>query len=386
MLKKNIKISNIVLGIVLFICGFIFAKYFPYINNQVQAKEDLSLFWLVWDIMEERYPFEEPSSEDKIHTAIDGLVASYGDEFSDFLPPVETDYFLENITGSFAGIGAEITIREGFLTIIAPLKNSPAETYGLLTGDIITHVDEVDISGDTLDEAIGRIRGEEGTEVVLTVYRRREADPLDISIIRDIVTIPIVETDIQNEAFIIHLYNFNDNAEAEFLKALEEFKESGLDKLLIDVRNNPGGYLDASINISSHFLPQGTIILREEYGNDQESTIHRSLGYDTFDGTGLPEIIILQNGGSASASEIIAGAFQDNNIATVVGEQSYGKGSVQQLIDLPEGTALKVTIAKWLTPDKNHISKTGITPDVIIEADYSQEEDIQLQEALKLFN
>lgn len=381
---KKISITNITIGVIIFIAGVFFSQYIIENRQSKNNTQDLSLFWEVWSIMEEKYPFEEPENKEKVYSAIEGLVESYDDSYSSFLPPAESEFFAETVSGTFAGIGAEIAIREGYLSIVAPLKDSPAQKYGLLAGDIITHVDGLDITGDTLDEAISKIRGESGTEVILTIYRKGELEPIDINVIRDTVIVPVIETDIIEDVFILHIYNFNENAEEEFKRGIEEFKDSGKKKIIIDVRNNPGGFLTAAIDISSYFLDQGIVVLREELGEGNDELVHRSSGYELLEGIN-PEVIVLQNGGSASASEIIAGALRDNGIAKVVGEQSYGKGSVQQLIDLPQGTALKVTVAKWLTPNGNQISEVGVEPDMEIKQDYSTPEDIQLQEAIKLF-
>lgn len=384
-INKKISNSNILVAILFFFLGAVLVRYLPVENKSYDNSADLALFWEVWGIMEEKYPLAEPSEKEKIYSAIEGLVESYGDDYSKFLPPEESEYFNQSVTGTFAGIGAEIAIRNGLLTIIAPLKDSPAENGGLLSGDIITHVDDFDITGETLDGAISRIRGPKGSIVTLKVYRQGEDKEKNIEITRDTVVIPVLETEIINDVFVVYLYNFNEQAEAEFAKAMQEFKDTGLSKIILDVRNNPGGFLVASIDIASYFLPQGTIILKEYFGEGREDIIYRSSGHQLLQDIN-PQIIILQNNGSASASEIIAGALVDNGVAKIAGEQSYGKGSVQQLIELPELTALKVTIAKWLRPNGDIISEIGITPDHEIMPDYDSTEDIQLQETLMLFN
>lgn len=386
-IKNNIYLKNIAIAVLFFVLGFVLSDFASQKERYNSNNADLSLFWDVWNTMEEYYPFDEPENEDKVYSAIEGLVSSYDDEYSSFFPPVESEFFAQTIAGTFAGIGAEISIRNGFLSVVAPLKNSPAEKSGVKAGDIITHVDDIDISGDTLDRAIARIRGPIGTEVKLSIVRIDEVEPeeIDIYINRDTVNIPVLETRQEEDIFIIHLYNFNSSAEEKFNEAILEFKESGLDKLILDVRNNPGGFLEASVDIASYFLPQGSVVLREKLGENKEDKIYRSKGNNLLQGLEF-QTIILQNNGSASASEIIAGALRDNGIATIAGEQSFGKGSVQQLIGLPKNTALKVTVAKWLTPNNNQISEVGITPDFEILQDYDSLEDIQLQETLKLFN
>lgn len=385
--KRTISWHNILLAIIFFVGGYIsFGFINEYVSSRPEAK-DMSLFWEVWNTMEEKYPFDEPNNQEKIYGAIEGLVKSYGDDYSSFLPPVRSEFFNQTITGEFGGAGMEIGVREGFLVVISPLKNSPAEKAGILPNDIITHVDDVDISGDSLDEAISRIRGKIGTSVTLTLLRRGESEALEISLTREEVHIPIIETEIIENVFIIHLYNFNEASDTAFKDALEKFKKSGKKQLLIDLRNNPGGYLDAAVAISSYFLPQGTVIVREQHGEDKDDQItYRSKGYKLLDNHQY-ETMVLINGGSASASEILAGALSENDAALVVGEQSYGKGSVQELLRLPQGTSLKVTVAKWLTPLGNQISKVGIEPDVKIPVrEVETERDIQLYDAVTLFD
>lgn len=385
--KNKHHYRNIVFAVAFFALGYFSFSLFhghPAIGNE---DKNLSLFWKVWETMEEKYPFDEPNSQEKIYGAIEGLVASYDDEYSSFLPPVRSEFFTQTIAGEFGGTGMEIGVRGGFLTVISPLKDSPSEKAGILPNDIITHVDGIDITGYSLDEAIGKIRGEVGTPVTLTIIRRGESEALEISVIRDIVHIPIVETETIDQTFVIHLYNFNESSDDAFENALIEFKESGKHTLLIDLRNNPGGYLTSAINIASYFLKQGDVVVREQHGTKEtDQTIYRSRGYDLLKGYHFKTIVLI-NEGSASASEILAGALEENNLATVVGQPSYGKGSVQELIPMKGDTSLKVTVAQWLTPDGNQISKEGIKPQVLIPApDTEGEFDEQLLEAVKVFN
>ncbi len=383
--KNKFSFHNVLLAVVFFIIGYFSYNHIQSIKHERPSQENFDLFWEVWSTIEKKYPFEEPTDQEKIYGAIEGLVNSYHDDYSAFLPPVTSQFFDETISGEFGGIGAEIGIRNGYLTVISPLKDSPAELSGLESGDIITHVDGLDITGKTLDEAISYIRGEINTEVTLTIVRFDEAEAQDIDITRDVVTIPVLDTEVIDGVFIIHSYNFNETVDNRFKDALTEFKEGGYSKLLIDLRNNPGGFLSSSVTLASYFLPQGTVVLREQFGIDlEEETIYRSFGYDLLNDHEY-ETVVLINQGSASASEIVAGALRDNNVATIVGETSYGKGSVQELINLPNKTSLKVTVARWLTPNKEHISEIGIEPDVYIESNQSFDTDIQLQEAITMF-
>lgn len=380
---NKISWHTIFIAVVFFALGYFLFNPLQSIKHRFANEQDLGLFWDVWSTLEKKYPFEEPSAEDKIYGAIQGLVQSYGDDYSSFLPPVRSEFFNQTIAGEFGGIGAEIHIESGYLTVVAPLKDSPAEQSDIRAGDIVTHVDGIEVADKTLDEAIGFIRGEIGTDVTLTIIRRGELEALEIVVTRDNVKIPILDTQIKDDVFIIQLFNFNETSADSFKEALLEFKQSNLNNLIIDVRNNPGGYLTSAVDIASYFLDQGEVVLREQGSEDVPEDIYRSYGHDLLKDMDL-EVKVLINRGSASASEILAGALRDNNRATVVGEQSFGKGSVQELIELSQGTSLKITTAKWLTPNGDQISKIGITPDIEIE--YNPDEDTQLTEILELFN
>jgi carboxyl-terminal processing protease len=381
MITNNKK--SIIIATLFFIFGFFFQNTFFATRMSAPKgveEKDIELFWDVWKLMEEKYPFNEPTNSEKIYKAIKGLVYSYGDDYSDFLQAERTKIFQDTIEGKFGGAGIEIGIRGGFLTVIAPLKNSPAEKAGFLPGDIITHVMGNDISDQSIDSITSQIRGEVGTELTMTVLRKGVAGIFDLSLVRDIVEIPVLDTEIVDGAFIISLYNFNSGSEESFKQALKEFVKSPTEYLIINVQNNPGGYLTSSIDISSYFLDQGQIVVIEDFGDSgKEQVVHRSKGYKLLEEKKY-KLGVLINNGSASASEIFAGAMQDNKSAIILGEQSYGKGSMQDVIQLEQGTSLKVTIGKWLTPNKNYISHTGISPDIIISG---LENDLLIKEAVK---
>lgn len=386
--NKTIKISwaRVLIAVVFFTIGYLSFGYIDSLKKRSLGEENLDLFWSVWELMDTKYVSEQPNNEQKIYGAISGLVASYGDIYSRFLSPVETEYFEQTITGEFGGIGAEIGIRNGFLTVITPLKDSPSERLGVRSLDIITHIEGISVVDYSLDQAISKIRGPIGTNVRISIARSGEEEIFDIIIPRESVTIPILETDMIDEVFVIHLYNFNDDSETKFKQALEEFKQSGSKKLLLDVRNNPGGYLGAIVDMASYFIPQGLPIVREEFGSTKErEIIYRSKGYGLLTYHDF-EVAFLVNEGSASASEIFAGALRDHLNATIFGMTTYGKGSVQELITLPQKTALKVTVARWLTPKGQYISEKGIEPDIVIEYQSLSEQDIQLEEAIKQFS
>jgi carboxyl-terminal processing protease len=329
------------------------------------AEIDFSLFWKVWNIINEKYAEENGATDqEKVWGAIEGLVSSLNDPYSVFLPPQESEIFESDMKGEFQGVGMEIGMRQNILTVVAPLKGTPAERAGIKAGDKIIKIDGKETFGITIDEAVRLIRGKKGTAVVLTVAREGEEDLIDIEIVRDVIKIPVLETEKrENGIFVIKLYNFSGNSPNSFRLALREFIASGSDKLILDLRGNPGGFLEASIDIASWFLPVGKVVAREQFGDGRE-ILYRSKGYDIF--KELPFVILL-NQGSASASEILAGALSEHGVATLVGEKTFGKGSVQEIISITPETSLKLTIARWLTPDGISISKGGLVPDIEVE-------------------
>jgi len=353
---------------------------------------DFSPFWDTWQLLDEEFVGPElPSQQDKMWGSIQGLVSSLDDPYSVFFPPKEAKDFADEISGNFEGVGMEIEIRDQVLTVVAPLRGTPAERAGILPGDIVFEIDGVETRDLTIGESVDLIRGEKGTRVVLTVFRESTFETLDISVVRDTIQIPTIETEIfeKERAFVISLFSFSANSPELFRQALEEFVElsntQGYDKLIIDLRNNPGGFLEASVDIASWFLPDGKIIVQEDFGGGEMGTTFRSRGYNIF--TDQLKLAIIINGGSASASEILAGALSQHGKATLVGENTFGKGSVQQLFDVTSDTSVKITVARWLLPDGTAINGDGIAPDVevgLTREDFEAERDPQLDKALEI--
>lgn len=326
---------------------------------------DFNLFWDVWSRLEAKYVDKDKiNRQDLIYGAARGLVGALGDPYSEFMPPADTKQFQEDISGSFSGIGAEIGIRKGVLTVISPLKDSPAERAGLKPGDKILKIDETPTGELTLNEAVRLIRGPQGTEVRLSIFREATDRSFEAKITRDVIKIPILKTEVKpGGIFVIKLYHFTENAAFEFRRAIQEFFSSGSKKLILDLRNNPGGFLAVSVDIASWWLAPGEVVARERFADGSEN-IHRSAGYRLLSET--PTVVLI-NEGSASASEIVAGALRDNKGIKLIGAKTFGKGSVQEVLPLEDGSSLKVTIAKWLTPNGTEINGTGIEPDVKVE-------------------
>lgn len=347
---------------------------------------DFSLFWDVWARLGEKYVDKEKlSPREQVYGAIAGMVKSLGDPHTVFLPPEDTKQFNEDLKGEFGGIGAELGIRKGMLTVITPLKNSPAERAGVRAGDKIVKVDSESTADFSLEEAVRRIRGEKGTSVKLTLLRSNDSDEVkDITIVRDTIVVPTIETkNLGNGMFYIHLFSFNEASPAIFRDAVLEFLRSKNQKLVLDLRGNAGGFLHASVDIASWFIPAGETVARERYGNGSED-VYRSIGRRLLEDTPM---VMLLNEGSASASEILAGALRDARGVKIIGEKSFGKGSVQELINLPKDASLKVTIAKWLTPSGKTIDGEGLDPDFKVEMkkeDVDEGRDSQLDKAVEV--
>lgn len=348
---------------------------------------DFSDFWEVWNIINERY--YEPNNVDpqeKVWGAISGLVASLDDPYSVFLPPEETEFFNDMIAGSFGGVGMEIGRQDGAIVVVAPLKGTPAERAGIRSGDVIVKIDEESTSELSVDEAVNRIRGDVGTKVALTISREGEDEFLEMEITRERIDIPALDTELRPDGiFVLSLYNFDGQSAAKVNRALKEFVASGSTKLIFDLRGNPGGILGSAVEIASYFLPEGEVVVSEKFEQGRENRDYRSFGYKL-----LPddvEIVVLVDRGSASASEILAGALQEHGRAVLVGETTYGKGSVQELIPVTNDTSVKITIGKWYTPDGISISDGGLTPDVEIlltDEDIAEGRDPQLDAAVDI--
>ncbi len=360
------------------------------VNSTSTVPVDMGPFWNVWSTLEEKFaPAStttfELTEQDKMWGAIQGLAASYGDPYTVFFPPVESEAFEQEISGSFGGVGMEIGMQDGYLTIIAPLKGTPADKAGVKAGDRVIAVDGKSVLGLTSDEAITMIRGEIGEPVVVTFMREGVSEPLVKTMVRTKIEIPTVDTKQTKEGvFVISLYNFSAVSPNLFRSALREFVESGSDKLIIDLRNNPGGYLEAAMDMASWFLPSGKVVVTEDFGGKSEPKVYRSKGYDVF--TDRLKMAILVNEGSASASEILAGALREHGKAVLIGHQTFGKGSVQELLPITDKTSLKVTVAHWLTPNGNSISNGGLAPDIKVEITPENTKngaDPQLQKAIE---
>ncbi len=357
------------------------------VNNSGKTSDvDMNLFWKVWSVIENKYVKRDSlDRKNMIYGAIGGLVDSLEDPYSVFMKPADSKVFSENLSGLIGGIGAEMTIKNNNLTVVAPLEDSPAQKAGLLTGDVVFEVDGKNIVGMNLDDAIKLIRGEKGTSVNLKINREGLSQPKSFIIVRDIIKIPNYKFEIKNNVPIVKLFNFNNEIPNDFKFMVEKVLKLDNDKLIIDLRNNPGGYLESAVSVASWILPKGDVVAIENYGNGKKDE-YRSYGYKALE---KYKIVILVNEGSASASEILAGALRDVKGIKIIGEKTFGKGVVQELENFTDGSSVKITTAKWFTPKGTSINEEGIKPDIIVpmtEKDITNGKDPQLQKALEIVN
>ncbi len=399
------KYKILIITTILMAMSFGFGIYFGKSGQNLSYKEplilnssmpsstiDMNAFWTTWNLLDQKFVYtrkdaKKITEQDKLWGAIRGLTAAYGDPYTVFMPPAESKSFNSDISGNFEGVGMELAIKNKDIVVVAPLKDTPAYKAGVKKGDIVIAVDGTSTSGMTVDDAVKLIRGKAGTDVTITFARNGVAEPVKIKITRSVINVPTLETEIKGDAFIIRLYDFYAPSANQFRLALRDFIESGKYKLILDLRGNPGGYLDSAVDMASWFLPLGQTVVRESFGPNIEEQVYRSKGYNIF--SDKLRMIILVDSGSASASEILSGALQEHNMAKLVGTKTFGKGSVQELIGITPDTSLKVTIARWLTPNGISISDNGLTPDYevkITDKDISAGKDPQMNKAMELLD
>lgn len=395
--KKRLKIINFIFIlafiIVIFGSGYKLGEQ-QYLNN-LQKQFNLpnsfnnnQTFSKVLDILQKKYVDKQKINQEKLYYgAIKGAVASLNDPYTFFLTPEENKQSKDDLQGKFEGIGAQLGLKNGRIIVIAPLKNSPAEKSGVKAGDFINAVDSEKTAGWTLNQAVSKIRGPKRTKVKLTLERNNKE--LTVDIIRDEIHVSSVELSYKNNVAILKLNQFGENTNDEWDKAVDEIKsqydQKKIKGMILDLRDNPGGYLQSSIYIASEFLTIGKIVVKQQ-------SVNQSLNYYVERNGRLLDIplVVLINQGSASASEILAGALRDYKRAKLVGEKSFGKGSVQEAIDLDKGAGIHITVAKWILPNGDWINEKGIKPDIEVKNEIDEkntltpDNDKQLDTALKV--
>jgi carboxyl-terminal processing protease len=372
-------------SLVLLLVGFIGGQITPTVVPQKwligQSKLDFNDLNTTYDLLKRKFDGSVDSTK-AMEGARAGIISSVGDPYTTYLDPAAAKALNDQLSGTLSGIGAEIAIKNKKLTVVAPIAESPAAKAGLQAGDYIGLIDGKDTSEYTLDEAVGKIRGDKGTKVKLTIVRGN-GEPKELTITRDTITVPSVKWSMKADNIgYIQVSDFGTDTSEKINQAATELKQQGAKGIILDVRNNPGGYVDAAVNVISQFTPAGKTAVEERHGG---KTVEK---LQTTDGgllVGLPTVVLI-NGGSASASEITAGALRDNNGAKLIGEKSFGKGSVQEITKLANGSEIKITVAHWFTPSGKGIDKVGISPDIEIKMtadDVNAGRDPQLDRAIQ---
>lgn len=360
-------------------------------QNQEITTLNFDMFWEVWQTLKNSYVDRELPEQEMYYGAIKGMVDGLDDPVTLYLTPDETKQYLDSNAGKFEGIGAELGYDDGTVIIVSPLDGSPAKESGLRPGDRILAVDGVDVLGETVFEVVAKIRGEEGTNVTLTIMHKEGSKSEDIVVERKEISVPSITYDGIDEGIaVLDVDRFTEASmtawQTFWNDAIEEVKADNPEALIIDLRGNPGGYFNAAVWAAGEFLPQGTIISKQEdrNGDTVDFTVNR-------DGTMLSiPLVVLVDDGSASASEILAGALKQYDRAYIIGENTYGKGTAQQIIDYPDGSSLHITTVKWLLPDGSWINPDNvIIPDkevALSDEDFQEGKDPQFEAALEYLN
>lgn len=393
---KSKQIALFMVGLLLFVVGYSLG------NSGLQIKDgkikvdraidnqsaDYSLFWDAYDLLNAKFVDRPLDQQKLLHGAIAGMVSAAGDPYTVFFDPKQSEDFKNELQGSFDGIGAEIGIKDDQLVIIAPLEGTPASQAGLNAGDIILSINDESTAGLTVDQAVSKIRGEAGTEVKLTILSEGSSDPREVKIKRARIEVKSVKLESKEvngkKIALIKINRFGDDTKGLLDHSVDQVLSGNYNGVIIDLRNNPGGYLETAITSASNWVDSGNVVVKEVM-YDGSVKDYDAKGVSRLKGI---KTVVLVNGGSASASEILAGALQDYGLATLVGTKTFGKGSVQELSALRDNSTVKITTAKWHTPKDRSINKNGLEPNIKVELtkeDVQAKKDPQLDKALEIF-
>ncbi|MDD4931535.1 MAG: S41 family peptidase [Candidatus Colwellbacteria bacterium] len=350
-----------------------------------EVKADFGVFWQAWSILKSEYLHSKDVTEvDMLHAAIKGLAENLGDPYTMFFTVDDAEKFNEDVNGEFGGIGAELESKSGQITVVTPMKGLPADKAGVKPKDIILKVDGIDMIDKDLSEAVKAVRGPVGSHVKLLTYRSGDIGPKEVDIVREKVSLPPITWNMEkNNLAYVKINNFGDRVPSAFYQALLEMVVKNPQGMIIDLRGNPGGYVEMATELGGWFMDIGDVVVREKYASGEEKEYK---AYGTGALKNMP-VVILVDGGTASASEILAGALRDHNGSKLIGEKTFGKGTVQIMEQLKDGSMLKITVANWLTPKGTLIDKQGLSPD--IEVKYTEEDalagrDPQLDKAIEV--
>jgi len=353
--------------------------------NKQEKNVDFGVVWEIWNKLSEKYVGDLPDNQSMVYGMAKGMTAALGDPYTVFFEPEKAKQFKDDLKGSFEGIGAEIGIKQEVLTIVSLIKDSPADKAGLKPGDKIVKIDGKDTSGAGIEESVSKIRGEKGSAVKLTVFSENGGAPREVEIKRDVIDVKSVALEMKDDNIAyIRLAGFTEDTLKEFTEVIRQVKEAKAKGVILDVRNNPGGYLTTSVDVASFFLPQNSLVVKEEFGGKKPANEYRTRLQPVLE---KEPLVVLANEGSASASEILAGALSDDRGTKIIGKKTFGKGSVQEFITLSDQSTVKITVAEWHTPNGRSINKEGIKPDVeveITEDDIKNKKDTQLEKAIEM--
>lgn len=319
-----------------------------------------------------------PTQEDIQYGIISGFVYSFGDPYTQYLNPKIAKQFGETLSGSFGGAGLELIYKNGNTVVVSALKNSPAYKVGIKANDIILSINDVNVEGLDSDSVVQKIRGEPGTKLKIKVFRPDTKSVMDFALFREIIKVPTIDSKIIGDYFIISLYTFTLDSPELFKQEMIKFLKSGKNNLILDLRGNPGGSVESAVLIASYFIDYGNVVLQERGKKVEDNRVYKAENIKVIDNN-KHKVYVLQDGGSASASEIVAGALQDYKIAEIYGQKSFGKGSVQEIVPLSDGSNLKITIANWYTPNNNNITEKGIIPDMELSRNASSTAETELK-------
>lgn len=392
MLRKVLNYSLIVASCVItlaagFVLGSTQARYEqPIPAPTASSTPDMSLFWEAWDIVNDKYlNAGDLTDQQKVRGATAGLLSSLEDPYSEYFAPEEAEDFKSEVQGNFGGIGAQMDSKEGVVTVVAPLKDSPAEAAGLRSGDQVLFVDATSTQGYSIEEVVGMIRGPVGEPVKLTIKREGLKDPKEFTIVREDIVVPTIDLTMEDGGIAyIQIYQFNASVSDLFLKTIREAALRGTRGVVLDLRGNPGGYLNMAVRLASWFLPRGTVVVSQQGRAGTEEEIMRANGNAAL--AKIPTVVLIDEG-SASASEILAGALRDQRKIPLIGQTSFGKGTVQEIQDLSDGSLVKLTIAHWVLPSGHVLEGAGLKPDYEVEfteEDAQNDRDPQLDKALQV--
>jgi len=378
---KKILLFFLILG---FLAGSFSAGFFlGYQKKQCKfckpEEIDFSLFWEAYHKLKENFYDKTKIDPQKIlYGAVSGMAKSSEDPYTDFFDPKQAKIFEEDVRGYFEGVGMEIGIKKGKLQVVAPLEGTPVQKAGIKAGDFILKINDKDTTDISVEEAAMLIRGPKGTKVKLSIFREDWKEPKEIELTREVIEIPSIKLEKKDGILYLKIYQFSEKLNQGFPKIAFDISKEKSKKLILDLRNNPGGILDVGVNVAGYFLEKGKLVVVEDYGQGKKIE-HRSSGPGILKDV---KTVVLINKGSASASEILASALRENLGTILIGEETFGKGSVQKMEKLSDGSFLKITVAKWLTPKGNQISEIGVSPD--IEVNESEEKDLPLEKAMEI--